>query len=225
MNNKDLRTVLVLLALTGLVFCPGLVRAVEDELGGDLPELITSDLLYRKGRISLQFMVGVLFAHGYLLHSHRQDINYVQTNLRFGWMLNTPSEKEWILRGNFEALFEANYSKITEGFGNYMYGVTALIRYNFVRPDARLVPYFQVGAGIVHTDAHKDMTQKLIGQSTEFTPQGSVGLRCLLAKNWSFDAEFMYHHISNAGLAERNIGVNSFGGIVGFTYLFDKPWE
>jgi hypothetical protein len=46
-----------------------------------------------------------------------------------------------------------------------------------------------------------------------------------LAKNWSFDAEFMYHHISNASLADRNIGVNSFGGFVGFTYLFDKPWE
>jgi hypothetical protein len=69
------------------------------------------------------------------------------------------------------------------------------------------------------------MTQKLIGQSIEFTPQGSVGLRYLLAGNWSFDAEFMFHHISNAGLAERNIGVNGFGGFIGFTYLFDTPWE
>jgi hypothetical protein len=201
------------------------VQAAEKELGGDLLQRATSDPFYRKGRVSFQFMTGVFSAHRYLLHTQRQDLTYVQTNLRFGWMLSTPSDDEWILRGNFEALFEATYSRITEGFGNYMYGVTALIRYNFVRPEAKLVPYFQIGAGVVHTDAHKDLTQKLIGQSIEFTPQGSIGLRCLLAKNWSFDAEFMYHHISNAGLADRNIGVNSFGGVVGFTYLFDKPWE
>jgi opacity protein-like surface antigen len=225
MNRRDPRIRLVLAALLGLACSPAFVQAVEKEVGDDLPQLAMSDLLYRKGRISFQFMAGVLSAHRYLLHTHRQEFTYVQTNLRLGWMLNTPSDDEWILRGNFEALFEATYSKITEGFGNYMYGVTALIRYNFVRPDAKLVPYFQAGVGIVHTDAHRDMTQKLIGQSIEFTPQGSIGLRCLLAENWSFDAEFLYHHISNAGLTDRNIGVNSFGGGVGFTYLFDKPWE
>lgn len=225
MHNKRTRTLLVLLALAGLVCSSTFVHAVEDGRDGDLPEKATSDQLYRKGRISLQFMVGALSAHRYLLQTQRQNIDYVQTNLRFGWMLNTPSEKDWILRGNFEALFEATYSTITEGFGNYIYGFTAFIRYNFVRPDAKLAPYFQVGAGIVHTDAYKDMTQKLIGQSIEFTPQGSVGLRYLLAKNWSFDAEFIYQHISNAGLDERNIGVNALGGFVGFTYLFDKPWD
>ena len=225
MSGRDLRTLLVLVVVLGLACCPALVQAGEDELGDDLPQLATSDLLYRKGRISLQFMAGVLYAHRYFLHTHRQDIRYVQTNLRFGWMLNTPSEKEWILRGNFEALFEATYSKITEGFGNHMYGVTALIRYNFVRPDAKVVTYFQMGAGIIHTDAYEEMGQKLIGQAFEFTVQGSIGLRYLLTRNWAFDAEFMYHHISNAGLDDRNIGVNSFGGVVGVTYLFDNPWK
>ena len=151
MNNKDLRILLVLVALIVPVCCPAVVHAVDEDLDVDLPEFATSDLPYRKGRISLQFMAGVLFAHRYLIQTQRREIDYVQTNLRFGWMLNTPSEEAWILRGNFEALFEATYSKITEGFGNYMYGITALIRYNFVQPDARLVPYFQVGAGVVHT--------------------------------------------------------------------------
>ena len=170
-------------------------------------------------------MTGALFAHRFLVQTHRQKLEYVQTNLRFGWMLNTPSEKEWFLRGNFEALFEATYSRILDGFGNYFFGITALIRYNFVQPDAKLMPYFQVGAGVVHTDADKDTTQKLVGQSIEFTPQASVGLRYLLAKDWSFDAELMFHHVSNGGLAERNIGLNSFGGFIGFTYSFDKHWK
>ncbi len=224
MNKSYLRTLALLLAMTGLVCAPAPVRAGADEHDGDVPVPASTDPLYRRGRISLQLTAGALFAHRFLVQTQRQEIEYVQTNLRFGCMLNTPSERESILRGNFEALFEATYSKILDGFGNYLYGCTALVRYNFVRSDAQFVPYFQVGAGVVYTDTYKDVTQKLIGQSIEFTPQGSVGLRCLLARNWSFDAEVMFHHISNAGLDERNIGVNSFGGFVGFTHFFDKPW-
>ena len=216
---------LVVLLTAAYIFCCHAHAAEAEDLGSSSSPGITGDLLYHKGRISLQFMAGVLFAHRYLVQTHRQDLKYVQTNLRFGWMLSTPSEKEWILRGNFEALFEATYSRITDGFGNYLYGITALIRYNFVRRDAKLMPYFQMGAGLIRTDAYKDVTQKLIGQSIELTPQGSVGLRYLLGRNWSFDAELMFHHTSNAGLDERNIGVISFGGFAGFTYFFDKTWH
>jgi hypothetical protein len=58
------------------------------------------------------------------------------------------------------------------------------------------------------------------GQSIESTPQGSVGFRCLLDKRWSPDFEGIYHHISNAGLDERNAGVNAVGGFIGVSYIF-----
>jgi outer membrane protein W len=102
-------------------------------------------------------------------------------------------------------------------------GLTALIRYNFVQPSAKLFPYAQGGVGIVYTDAYKDLSQDAIGQSIEFTPQGSVGIRYLIHPNWSVDAEAMYHHISNANLAGRNDGINAFGGFIGLTYYFPPP--
>ena len=109
--------------------------------------------------------------------------------------------------------------------GNYIGGITALLRYNFVQPGWRLVPYVHGGVGIVYTDAYKDKTQRAIGQAIEFTPQCSLGFRYLIKKNWSLDAEAMFHHISNAGLDKRNRSINAIGGFVGVTYFFDEIWK
>jgi len=77
----------------------------------------------------------------------------------------------------------------------------------------------------VYTDAYKDYSQNAIGQAIEFTPQASLGLHYLIDKKWSIDTEAMFHHISNAGLSERNRGINSFGGFIGLTYFFDRLWK
>ncbi|MEJ2724591.1 MAG: acyloxyacyl hydrolase [Deltaproteobacteria bacterium] len=69
--------------------------------------------------------------------------------------------------------------------------------------------YAQLGLGIVYSDAYEDLSQSLIGSPIEFTPQFSVGAHYLLNKNWSIDGEAIFHHISNAGIKDRNVGVNA----------------
>jgi len=174
-----------------------------------------------KDRLSLQFMSGVLFSLRNL-PSDSPEFNYVQMNLRLGWMLNDPTKPRFLPRGSLETLFEISNSFVYEGFGDYLGGFTVLLRYNVLRNDWDFVPYFQVGAGIVYTDAYKDREQQAIGQAVEFTPQGSVGFHYLLGRDCSIDAEAMFHHISNAGLEERNRSINSIGGFLGFTYYFDR---
>jgi hypothetical protein len=136
-------------------------------------------------------------------------------------MLNTPTGAS-MFRGNFEALIEISNSFITKGPGNYISGVTGDLRYNFVQPDAKLVPYVQVGVGFVLTDIHTyEDGYQLTSQALNFTPQGSVGVRYKAGKNWSIDMEAMFHHISNAGTGESNAGINSGGILLGLTYFFD----
>lgn len=179
--------------------------------------------IYTKDRVSLQLISGALFSC-YFPCSRNPVFNYAQTNLRIGWMLNSPDRSESFLRGNYEAIFELSNSIIYKGPGNYIGGVTALIRYNFVQPESKLIPYVQAGAGIVYTDAYKDHSQDAIGQAIEFTPQASLGLHCQINKNWSIDAEAMFHHISNAYMADRNVGLNAIGGFIGLTYFHDRLW-
>jgi hypothetical protein len=170
-------------------------------------------------RLSLQLVTGSLFSTRFP-NGHSHTLDYWQTNLRLGCALNQPGPANSIFRGNFEVLLEVTGSYIYKGSGDYLVGLTALLRYNFVRPDARFVPYVQGGAGVVYTDVYKDESQDAVGQSIEFTPQASLGFRYLIRPQWSLDAEFMFHHISNANLSDRNDGINAFGGFIGLTYFF-----
>lgn len=177
--------------------------------------------IYSEGRISLQIISGGLFSP-LAIAEQTPVLNYVQFNVRVGWMINDPSESKSLLRGNFETMFELSNSIISKGFGDYIGGFTGLMRYNFVQPDSNLIPYIQAGAGIVYTDAYRDHSQDAIGQAIEFTLQGSLGLHYLIKKNWSIDAEAVFHHISNAGMSDRNIGINATGGFIGITCFFER---
>lgn len=180
--------------------------------------------LFTRARTSFQFTSGLLFSPTFLGHWHPR-FNYAQTNPRLNWMLTDPGPEESFFRGNFEAVLEFSTSFVFKGFGNVIIGPALLIRYNFVQPGSKFIPYVQAGAGVVYTDAYEDQSQSAIGQAIEFTPQGSIGLHYLVGDNWSINVEAMYHHISNAGLADRNIGVNALGGFIGFTYFFEQLME
>lgn len=176
--------------------------------------------IHTKGRISLQLVSGALFSlRGFPVDS--PALSYAQTNLRLGWMLGTPGTDRSVLRGNWEGLVELSNSIIFKGPGNYIGGITGLLRYNFVQPDLDLIPYIQGGVGIVYNDVYEDDTQQAIGQAIEFTPQCSIGVHYLIDKNWAAAAEGMFYHISSAGMSKRNNSLNSLGGFIGVTYFFD----
>jgi lipid A 3-O-deacylase len=176
---------------------------------------------FAKGRLSAQFVAGALFGPVSWINDHR-TLNYVQTNLRLGWMVTSPKERKYVGKGNLELLAELTNSVVYRGFGNYFRGFTLLGRYNLFLSNPKVVPYFQGGAGVVVTDADRDLSQTAIGQGVEFSLQASLGLHYFIGRDWSLDGEAMYHHVSNAGLAKRNEGVNAAGGFVGITYYFDR---
>jgi lipid A 3-O-deacylase len=178
--------------------------------------------VYVKDRLSAQFVAGALFTPVAWVKSHT-TFNYVQTDLRFGWMASEPSKTKYFGMGNFELLFELTNSFIYEGPGNYMRGFTLLGRYNLLLSNPRWATYIQVGVGAVVNDVYEDMSQNSVGQAIEFTPQMSIGLRHFIARHWTMDLEAMFHHVSNAHFSDRNNGINAVGGFLGVTYFFDQP--
>jgi hypothetical protein len=185
--------------------------------------------IFVEDRITLEYMAGAMFSPCGV-GPVAPVFNYQQNNVRLGWMLDSPDS--WgpqagiddPLRGSFEAILEATGSYVWHSFGTYMVGITGLVRYNFVQPNWVVVPYIQGGAGIIYTNARNWSNQDAIGGNWEFTPQFAGGLKFLLDKNWTFNIEGSFQHISNANTSARNEGVNAYGGFVGFTYVFDKIW-
>jgi lipid A 3-O-deacylase len=173
---------------------------------------------FDKGHKEFQVLTGTYFsfAPG---PSARPTVNSTMTSLRLGVMLDDVRGTGW-LRGNYEFLLEAFGGAIYQGPGNALGGATLQLRYNFVQPDTRWLPYFQIGAGGVYSDMYKDHTRAVVGSAVNFNLQSAVGIRCLLKENWAFTIEGGYRHISNAGFSNRNAGMNSLGAQIGLSYFF-----
>lgn len=144
--------------------------------------------------------------------------DYLPLSVRHGWALGGPVG----VPGYWEFLADVTGTAITSNYGNWFAGSSLFLRYNCTAPGSPVVPYVQGGAGVLLNDAYRDPMQRAIGQEFEFILHAQVGLRYMIAPNVSLDVEGGVQHISNAGMASRNAGVNALGAAVGFTYYF--PW-
>jgi lipid A 3-O-deacylase len=168
------------------------------------------------GRFSFETNAGVYWSQRGL-GPRTPTFDFAPLNVRLGLELNDPC-----LCGSAQALVELSTAPVVDGFGNILVGPTGLLRYNYVRPDWRLVPYLQGGLGFVYTDASYDRTQRAIGQDVEFTIKAALGFHYLLNDHLALNLESGVTHISNADLASRNLGINAVGVSLGFTYYL--PW-
>jgi hypothetical protein len=166
---------------------------------------------------------GIAFAagpDGKALPTQRIYIDLVPIQFRIGYTPVCALFDGTILRGNSEFLLEWAADPITREYGNYMTGPSLLIRHNFQPKGWRLVPYGQVGAGILLNDAYHNQEQRLIGGPSEFLLQAELGLHYFINHSCSIDAEGGYQHVSNADTYRRNVGINNVGGSIGFSYHF-----
>ena len=197
---------LVVLALSGSFSLAG--HPVPEK------EIVTSEFPFEKGTRELQVLAGTFFSI-----NHAPDLDYAIGTIRVGWMLSTPGAAG-AFRGNAEFLVEVFGGGIFKGPGDGLAGAALLLRYNFVQPDAAIVPYVQIGAGGLYSDVSEDRVQRLIGSDFEFTLQAGLGLRFFLSERCALVLEGGYRHISNANLAARNTGVDSLGASLGFSYFY-----
>ncbi len=171
---------------------------------------------FDQGRLELQSATGAYLSIG---HSREPSLNYTTSAYRLGIMVNTPSGDGW-LRGNWEPMIQLMYGSVFNGPGNYLGGAAVILRYNFVQPESKWVPYVQIGAGAIYNDIYKDRAQRLIGQQWEFDLEATIGVRYLVNSRWSANLEGGYRHNSNANNSDRNVGLNSLGVSVGLGYHF-----
>jgi hypothetical protein len=129
-----------------------------------------------------------------------------------------PFEDRGFIGERFTLLGELMAAPITGTFGNFLVGPSIVARFDLRDPNCRVVPYFQAGTGFVLTDASHDHTQGAIGEVFEFLQQVEAGVRFRLCSRVDLLCEGGLQHISNAGLARHNLGVNCLGGSMGIRW-------
>jgi len=125
--------------------------------------------------------------------------------LRYGWVLTGPHLPS-VLRGRFEYAVDAVPLFLVFQPANTTYGVSfdpLGLKWNLQR-HGRFSPYIELCGGVLFTTHNVPIGTNQVN----FTDQAAFGTHILGAKyNWSLELRYM--HISNAGLASPNPGVNT----------------
>jgi hypothetical protein len=125
--------------------------------------------------------------------------------LRYGWILTRPHGPGF-LKGRFEYAVDGVPGFVVFQPRNTAEGVgfnPLNLKWNFATP-GRIAPYVELSGGTLFTNHNvPDGTN-----TVNFTSSAAVGAH-FLGDRWNWSAELRYMHISNAGLATPNPGLNT----------------
>jgi lipid A 3-O-deacylase len=149
---------------------------------------------------------------GHGINGSTSDTGVWTFGARYGWVLTDPVGPG-PLRGRFEyAVDVVPVFLVTQRTGTaYGFGLNPFaLKWDFASPHG-IAPYAEIGGGTLFSN-----TQVPPGTSrVNFTTAGAIGVHFLRSKyNWSAEVRFM--HISNAGLATPNPGINTVQVRIGF---------
>jgi hypothetical protein len=138
--------------------------------------------------------------------------------LRYGLILTAPHGPGF-LRGRLEYAVDAVPVFLVVQKTNTAYGA-GLNPFAFkwaLDTSHSVVPYFEIGGGTLFTNTKVPEATSRIN----FTSTAALGLHFLRSKH-NISAEVRYMHISNAGLAAPNPGINTFQFRLGFGLFSQK---
>ena len=153
---------------------------------------------------------------GYTVPGGTKDTGIWNLGLRYGWVL-TDAHGQGFLRGRFEYAVDAIPAFLVFQPANTAYGVgldPLGLKWNF-SSHGRISPFLELTGGVLFTN-HDIPTGT---NSVNFMSNLALGTHVLGPRyNWSVEARYM--HISNAGLATPNPGINTVQVRIGIGRFF-----
>ncbi len=143
------------------------------------------------------------------------NVNFAPVFLQAGYTV-TDVHGPMPIRGSTEIIVEPTFLVISHPKKAFGEGVSFLARYNFVT-STRLVPFFNLGVGILHWNVEVPET---LETRFNFTLQAGLGLHYFVTDNLAVTGEARLYHISNAHRESPNIGINSTVYVLGASYFF-----
>jgi hypothetical protein len=132
-----------------------------------------------------------------------------------------------VLRGNWDWSFSAAFTVIPRGPETHYAAYDMGVRRNFVRPNWKVVPYFEyrLGLGDINAKGPKGVIYAQ-GQDFTFTMMMGSGVRYNFNPRYAISAGLTWMHVSSLYLSEpkySDYGINVYGPIVGINIRLRKP--
>jgi hypothetical protein len=128
-------------------------------------------------------------------------------------------DRESWLRGYNQFYISGVAEPILRGIENHYFGLNFGMRYNFVQPGRRIIPYFSGGLGLGWIDSHADVAGGQ-GQDFTFNILSAAGISYKISEQWKIDVGVLYEHLSNGGQTDPNPSLNLFGPQFAVGYSF-----
>ena len=120
------------------------------------------------------------------------------------------------LSGNLEVLVEPFYGRFQNRFSADTVGASLVTKYN-VLSFGRWMPFWDVGVGLLWTDLAPRITED--SSQVNFVLQTGPGIQYFATTRMSLTIGVRYHHISNAGIGERNLGLDAVLPYAGASWI------
>jgi len=143
----------------------------------------------------------------------REHVETVDTILRYRRKLKDTGH-DWY-RGSHDFLIELPVSYLIKSDNGQIFGLNLLSSWT-LKISQKYMPYFFVGGGPVYMEANIPG----VGANLCGNYQVGLGLNCNIKKGCSFVLEYRFHHISNAGMKQPNIPLNSSKVLIGISFSF-----
>jgi len=194
--------------------CVALWICSHSSAGGERQSTVNAIEEFNPHRFELALDTGYLF--GAINPPTDYQIGAVFLTGRIRW--GVVRSDSW-LRGYNQFYVSGMAEPIFKGIENHYFGFNLGMRYNFVQPGSRFVPYFSGGVGAGGIDSHPEVPGGQ-GQDFTFNILTAVGVSYIVNDHWKIDVGVLYQHLSNGGQTDPNPSLNLFGPQVGITSSF-----
>jgi len=171
---------------------------------------------YGKQYAFVQSGYGSGFAFSFVGSGDGSEVKTFNTFAGYGVGISDIYADDSWYRGNFDFIWQGEFTYNFQPKGGYSAGSGLLFRYNFLA-NKKFVPYVELGVGFGYLDYNlKDQSDGFV-----FSPQGSLGAHYFITNNVSITGSWRVHHMSNAGIQQPNNSINANVFSLGATYFFD----
>jgi hypothetical protein len=123
------------------------------------------------------------------------------------WKRRIRIDQVWQVGGYWDLAFGAWYGRSATGQDETLvdFGVTPVFRLERSKTSNDLSPYIEAAVGF-HLLSKNHISNRRLGEAFQFGDHVGVGFR--FGRRGRYDMSYRLQHLSNAGLARRNRGIN-----------------